>query len=86
MINHERFLELCQLYGFEVSDDSQNPGIFVKAANGSLQEITNDLIIDIVESTYPTNAVHYCKPVPEFNNKLYSRWSGSCIHEELLIA
>jgi len=39
MISNERFLELCQLYGFEVQENSKDPGFYIKEEDGTMKPI-----------------------------------------------
>lgn len=42
MLDREHLLELCKLYGIKVTENSDNPGMFLQLEDGTLREFTTD--------------------------------------------
>ena len=48
MFDSELFLKLCKNYDVEITDNSNNPGLFLEMDNGDIIPLTPDLFDSII--------------------------------------
>lgn len=53
LLDNKYLLELCELYGIEVNENSDNPGTFIKNKDGTLTEVTNEDVRKWFDELYP---------------------------------